>query len=232
MDTIPTLIRHTVTYSSQRFQCEEKLSLSGTLPRQSFDIGRLISISRNWPSVFQANVMDNSVNISNHYDPSLSVFPGDSSMLEFYPGNEEVEEHQVHEPKNMEALKTHVNLMNVSKKREKKTVSFPFGEWWVIFELVSISFLSTYSLYLWWPTVNLVDFLSSRICYDSATGVHYGVVTCEGCKVCVGSMPFVDSARLNFFRLGFLQTKYHSGCSVSMLFRWSMHYQYGNAEPM
>lgn len=25
----------------------------------------------------------------------------------------------------------------------------------------------------------------SRICRDIATGVHYGVITCEGCKVCI-----------------------------------------------
>ncbi|KAH3837299.1 hypothetical protein DPMN_110685 [Dreissena polymorpha] len=24
-----------------------------------------------------------------------------------------------------------------------------------------------------------------RICKDRATGLHYGVATCEGCKVCV-----------------------------------------------
>jgi len=26
-------------------------------------------------------------------------------------------------------------------------------------------------------------FFSSRICHDRATGVHYGVTSCEGCKV-------------------------------------------------
>ena len=25
--------------------------------------------------------------------------------------------------------------------------------------------------------------LFSRVCSDSATGIHYGIATCEGCKV-------------------------------------------------
>jgi hypothetical protein len=27
------------------------------------------------------------------------------------------------------------------------------------------------------------SFGSSRVCSDSATGIHYGIATCEGCKV-------------------------------------------------
>ncbi len=25
----------------------------------------------------------------------------------------------------------------------------------------------------------------SRVCSDSATGIHYGIATCEGCKVSI-----------------------------------------------
>ena len=87
----------------------------------------LVFISRN-TFRFPVNTMDNNMNISNHYDPSISSFSSDSSM--FVRPNQ-VEEHQIDEQNNLEALKIDSHPLNVNKKREKKTVSFPFGQWWV-----------------------------------------------------------------------------------------------------
>ena len=33
-------------------------------------------------------------------------------------------------------------------------------------------------------TGNRFLFGNCKICNDKATGIHYGVATCEGCKVC------------------------------------------------
>jgi hypothetical protein len=55
---------------------------------------------------------------------------------------------------------------------------------------------------------------SSRICHDTATGVHYGVISCEGCKVCfLGKQSCKD--RENIY-VGFFQTMYYPGCSKFM----------------
>ena len=32
-------------------------------------------------------------------------------------------------------------------------------------------------------SANKMQFGNCRICHDKASGIHYGVVTCEGCKV-------------------------------------------------
>ena len=31
--------------------------------------------------------------------------------------------------------------------------------------------------------IEKLDFGNCRICHDKASGIHYGVATCEGCKV-------------------------------------------------
>ena len=31
--------------------------------------------------------------------------------------------------------------------------------------------------------IEKIDFGNCRICHDKASGIHYGVATCEGCKV-------------------------------------------------
>lgn len=56
-----------------------------------------------------------------------------------------------------------------SSKRERKSSSFPFGKWY----RETLSCLNSINQ----------TFFSSRICHDNATGVHYGIITCEGCKV-------------------------------------------------
>lgn len=95
----------------------------------------LVFLSRN-TFRFPVNTMDNNMNISNYYNPSLSAFSSDSSMS-LCP--HQVGEHQIDEQINLEALKTDSNPLSFIKKREKKTVSFPFGQWWVTDELSVLS---------------------------------------------------------------------------------------------
>ncbi len=35
------------------------------------------------------------------------------------------------------------------------------------------------NMFIW----NMIIIFFSRVCTDSATGIHYGIATCEGCKV-------------------------------------------------
>ncbi len=75
--------------------------------------------------IFNIKNMDVTLDVLNNY-PSFHASQSDSSMF-FCPANQEEEQQQ--QNNSYLSRQSGEMMMNIDKKRVKKTVSFPFGKW-------------------------------------------------------------------------------------------------------